>query len=518
MSIVISLVVGILVVLAITALTGYFVAQEFAYMAVDRNRLQSRAAQGDDTARRTLGITRRTSFLLSGAQLGITMTGLLVGYVAEPLIGMSISTVIGGDPPTGVAVAIGGIVALTFSTLVQMLFGELFPKNYAIARSDQVSGWLSRSTAIYLAIFKPLIWVFDKAAELLLRALGIEPVHDLEHAATVRDLEHVLEESRESGDLDPELSTMLDRILDFPQRDVEHAMIPRARVDVLRDTTTIDDARAEMSTGHTRYPVLDEDDRIVGVAHLIDVLAVAPGSAEFAGPVSGRMRPALVLSHLMALPHALQEMDDRSEQLACVVDEYGGFAGVLTIEDMAEEIVGEITDEHDPEDPDYVPQPDDGVWVVSGDIHVDEIERALLVDLPRGEYETIAGLVIDAYGALPPEGTVVEVELPLDPGDYVHDDEPAQRFVRAEVLDVDNHVPSRLRLTLPEPVRRSDRERGDDDADRADADREGDAGDLTGRGDGRERDDTPTIIRLTTDEDSGLTAERVTDERREERR
>jgi CBS domain containing-hemolysin-like protein len=223
---VLSLLLGVAVVHGITVLTGYFVAQEFAFMAVDRAGLAARAEAGDAAARRALAVTRRTSFLLSGAQLGITLTGLLVGYVAEPLIGESLGSLLGGvGIPVGVSVVIGAVVALMFSTVVQMLFGELFPKNLAIARAEPVARRLSASTTVYLTLFGWLIRVFDQASNLLLRALRIEPVHDVEHAATARDLEHIVEESRESGNLPAELSMLVDRILDFPDRAVEHAMI-----------------------------------------------------------------------------------------------------------------------------------------------------------------------------------------------------------------------------------------------------------------------------------------------------
>lgn len=165
--------------------------------------------------------------MLSGAQLGITVTGLLVGYVAEPLVGESLGTALGGvGVPTGVGIAVGTVLALVFSTFVQMIFGELFPKNLAIARPEPVALWLARSTTLYLAVFGWLIKVFDQASNLLLKALRIEPVHDVEHSATARDLEHIVADSRQSGDLPGELSVLLDRILDFPERDVEHAMIP----------------------------------------------------------------------------------------------------------------------------------------------------------------------------------------------------------------------------------------------------------------------------------------------------
>lgn len=184
---------GVAVVLAITALTGYFVAQEFAFMAVDRSRLKAGAEAGDSGASRALAVTRRTSFMLSGAQLGITVTGLLVGYVAEPLIGRGLGELLGGvGVPTGIGIAIGAVLAVAFSTVVQMVFGELFPKNLAIARPEPVARRLALSTNIYLAVFGWLIKLFDASSNLLLRALRIEPVHDVEHSATPRDLEHIV--------------------------------------------------------------------------------------------------------------------------------------------------------------------------------------------------------------------------------------------------------------------------------------------------------------------------------------
>lgn len=456
------LLLGVLVIVAITAVTGYFVAQEFAYMAVDRSTLAARAEAGDAPAERALAVTRRTSFLLSGAQLGITVTGLLVGYVAEPLVGASLGAMLGGiGIPRGVGVGIGAVVALLLSTIVQMLFGELFPKNLAIARAEPVARRLAASTVVYLKAFGWLIRVFDRASNLLLRALRIEPVHDVEHAATARDLEHIVEESRESGDLPAELSMMLDRILDFPDRTVEHAMIPRPRVDTVADSETIGHLRGLMASAHSRYPVLEAGTGdVIGVVHLADVLTTTePDTAH----VTAIARECMVVSTLTRLPDALRQLTESGNQLACAVDEYGGFAGVITLEDLAEELVGEITDEHDAEvDPGYVPVEGDTVWEMSGDVHVDEVERALAVDLPRGDYETIAGLVITAHGALPEPGTTLTLELPPHPGDLARDDEPAARKLQVQVLAVERHVPSWVRLELPDRTGRpADGDTGD---------------------------------------------------------
>lgn len=462
-----TLLLGLLVVLAITAATGYFVAQEFAYMAVDRSRLKARAASGDQAAERALGVTQRTSFMLSGAQLGITITALLVGYVAEPLIGESLGTALGGvGIPTSVGVAVGTVLALLVSTFLQMIFGELFPKNLAIARPEPVAVALATSTTIYLKVFGWLIKVFDQASNLLLKMVRIEPVHDVEHSATLRDLENIVATSRDTGDLPEELSMLLDRILDFPVQDVEHAMIPRARVDVLRDDETLDSVWEHMSTGHSRYPVLDREDQVIGVVHLQDLLATPVRDGV---PVTTLMREALLVPTSMALPDALGELTRTSSQLACVLDEYGGFAGVLTGEDLAEELVGEIDDEHDPDDDVIAVVEEDDTWLMPGDLPLDEVERTLGADLPRDDYETLSGLVIAEHGALPPVGTVVEVELPIDPADLAESEEPAPRRLRLEVLDVERHVPSRLRVALAEPAGTEDETPDTDDAD-ADAD------------------------------------------------
>jgi len=445
---VLSLLLGIVVVLAITALTGYFVAQEFAYMSVDRSRLASRAAAGDSAAKSAQKVTRRTSFMLSGAQLGITVTGLLVGYVAEPLIGEALGDALGGvGVPTGVGIAIGTVLALALSTVIQMLFGELFPKNLAIARPEPVSLWLAKSTNLYLAVFGWLIKIFDAASNALLRLLRIEPVHDVEYSATARDLEHIVADSRASGDLPADLSVLLDRILDFPRQDVEHAMIPRGRVDVVRPDQTVAEIRALMASGHSRYPVVDEHDDVVGVVHLVDLLA---GPVPEDATAAELQRPALVLPTTMALPDALSRLSASRNQLACVVDEYGSFTGVLTLEDVAEEVVGEITDEHDePEPPPLTPTGED-TWTMAGDVHIDEVERAIDHDLPPGDYETVAGLVIETLGELPQIGQSVTVDLPEDPADLALPDPPPGRQLHLEVLDIDRHVPSLVRATLAE--------------------------------------------------------------------
>jgi len=446
---VLTLLLGILVILAIIAANGYFVAQEFAYMSVDRRTLSAQADAGDKSASRALAVTRRTSFMLSGAQLGITVTGLLVGFVAEPLVGESLGVLLGGvGVPAAVSITVGTLLALVASTIVQMIFGELFPKNYAIANPEPLAKGLARSTTIYLTAFGWLITVFDHAANLLLRALRIEPVHDVDTSATAEDLERIVSDSRESGHLPGELSYLLDRILDFPSRDVEHAMIPRAHVDTVRPETTVGALRILMAKAHTRYPVIDARGEPVGVAQLADLLG---SGVDDNAPVTQIMRPPTVVPTLMRLPDALAQLTRTCNELACVIDEYGGFAGVLTIEDLAEELVGEITDEHDDAATSVLEPDGDNTWVMGGDVHVDEAERAIGHDLPRGDFETVAGLLIAERGALPRVGERMRIALPVAPADLVFD-EPIRRVLDVDVLEVDRHVPSEVRVSLVEIV------------------------------------------------------------------
>ena len=447
LSAVLVLLLGIVVILAIIAANGYFVAQEFAYMSVDRSRLAAQADAGDEAAEKALSITRRTSFMLSGAQLGITVTGLLTGYVAEPLIGESLGTLLGGvGVPPAVSITVGTVGALVLATVVQMIFGELYPKNLAIAAPEPLAKALAGSTRIYLAATGWLITFFDRASNALLRLFGITPVEDVDSTATSKDLERIVEDSKSTGDLPEELSDVLDRTLEFPEEDAKHAMIPRTRVGVVRPEITIGELRAMMAGGHSRYPVVTPEEEPIGVVQLIDLLATdLPDDA----PVEKLMRPALVIPELMKLPDALEELTKSHNQLACVIDEYGGLEGVLTVEDIAEEFVGDLTDEHDLEPAGVIdehPHHED-TWTMDGDAHLDEVERAVGHDIPVGDYETIAGLAIAYAGELPGVGETIVVPLDDDPRELV-EDEVTHRVLDITVTEIERHVPTEVRVRM----------------------------------------------------------------------
>ncbi|MBW8173007.1 hemolysin family protein [Ornithinimicrobium sp. Arc0846-15] len=436
---------GMLAIAVIIAANGYFVAQEFAYMSVDRMRLAADAENGDDASANALKVTKRTSFMLSGAQLGITVTGLLVGYVAEPLVGRGLSIVLGGvGVPQALSITVGTVSALAVATVVQMVFGELYPKNLAIANAGPLARTLARSTLIYLAVFGWLIKIFDWSANSLLRLVRIEPIHDLDNTATAEELEQIFTDSRDSGDLPPELALLLERILDFPNQDVEHAQIPRSRVDVIDPETPLSELRVMMASGHSRYPVVNSDGQPVGVVHLVDLL-----QASEEGTASDIMHNTVIVPTLMQLPDAVEELSHQGHQMACVVDEYGGFAGVLTMEDLAEELVGEITDEHDDEVPEGIIEVGENHWRMAGDVHVDEMQRAIGHELPEGDFETVSGLLIAELGSLPEVDQEVVVNLAEETSEMVLE-QRVRRELQIEVLEISRHVPSLLEVVLVE--------------------------------------------------------------------
>ncbi|WP_297009385.1 hemolysin family protein [uncultured Corynebacterium sp.] len=430
-----ALAAGVLAVLILIALNAWFVAQEFAYMSVDRSRLAAAADAGDRRAARALSVTRRTSFMLSGAQLGITVTGLLVGELAEPLIGGAASEL------TGVSAATVAVLVLLTATVVQMITAELYPKNLAIAAPEPLALGLARSTALYLKVLGPLIAFFDRSSNTLLKLVGVTPVEDVDSTATPRELERIVADARTSGDLPEDVSGVVERILDFPERTVAHAMVPRSHTGALAATDTVARARARMAVEHTRYPVVSgtgDAEVLHGVLHLEDVLSP---DLDQSAPVVDLVRDAVVLPEAMSLPDALAALTDRDDRLACVIDEYGGVSGVLTVEDLAEEIVGELTDEHDAE---AAAATEPGV--LPGDEHLDEVARLLGVLLPGSDAETLAGLVIEHAGDLPQVGDVVRVPLPADPRDVLSD-APARVLV-AEIRAVERHVPAEVALTV----------------------------------------------------------------------
>jgi len=441
------IVMGLALIVILTAVTGYFVTQEFAYVAVDRGRLRSLADTGDRAAGRALRVTERLSFALSGAQLGITVTVLLVGYVAEPYLGQGLAELLeSAGVPSEASLPASIAVTLLLSTMVQMVLGELAPKNWAIARPEGLARALSRSTLIYLAVAGPVIRVFDAAANRLLRRVGIEPVEELPHGATIQELDRIVAASTAEGHLDEDTSRLLVQGLDFRTRTASEVMTPRVDLVTVRADDPATRVVELLDTGHSRFPVVGSGvDDVVGVVSLAEIRDVPP-SQRAATPVAAVASAPVLVPASATLPVVLERLRAERRQLACVVDEYGGFAGVITLEDIAEELVGAIRDEDDlPED--AVEAQRDGSWLVPGRWRLDEITDATGVELPDNDtYDTISGLVLALLGRVPVPGDVVETHTPT----RVDEDgeEIPSRRVRLTVVSVRRHVPHTIRLAL----------------------------------------------------------------------
>ena len=433
---------GLLAIVVLTAATGYFVAQEFTYMAVDRGRLQQLSEQGDKQAERAYRVTQRLSFMLSGAQLGITVTALLVGYVAEPLLGAGLAAALGFTGWSEAALlSLSVAVALVFATVVQMVLGELLPKNLAIAKPETLAKALAGSTLAYLAVAGPVIRFFDASANRLLRLVGIEPVEELPQGATGDELVHIIGEAGQQGHLDSELTRLLDRGLDFRTLVAEQAMTPRVDVHTVRADEPVSRIVELLDTGHSRFPVIGDDlDDVLGVVGLAEVLTLAP--EERASTEIRKIVAATVLvPETLPLPQVLERLRSEHRQLACVVDEFGGFAGVVSLEDLAEELVGEIHDEDDLVGAEAELRAD-GTWTLPGRLRIDEITDLTGVALPPHEgYDTVSGLVLRHLGRTARVGD----EVPLTIATPSLEDLPPRHFV-LRVAAVERHVPRTVLL------------------------------------------------------------------------
>ncbi|MDR6317861.1 CBS domain containing-hemolysin-like protein [Actinoplanes couchii] len=433
-------------IVLLTAATGYFVAQEFAYVAVDRERLRAMADEGDAAAGRALQVTQKLSFVLSGSQVGITVTALLAGYVAEPYLGEGTAELLGlAGLPEAVSATISMVFALLFATVVQMVLGELAPKNLAIAKPEAVARALSRSTMIYLTVAGPLIRFFDSTATRLLRLVGIEPIEELPQGATSEDLDRIIEASSAQGVLDARAARLLDHGLDFRIRTAAEVMRPRVDVTSIGGNEPASRVVELLDTGHSRFPVIGDGlDDVIGVVSIAEVVALDPAVRD-STPVSTLATPAVALPESCRLPVVLDRLKAAHRQMAVVVDEFGGFAGIITLEDVAEELVGEIRDEDDLPEP-TIEKNADGSWVIPGRARMDEIAEATGINLPEGDlYDTLSGLVLTRLGRLP----AVQESIEVTPAPSIDDDgnPQPQAAVRLTVLEVRRRVPSKVALT-----------------------------------------------------------------------
>ncbi len=402
--------IGVLAGLLLTIGTGFFVASEFSLINLDRSELEARQSRGEKRLGPTIGALKITSTHLSSAQLGITLTTLLTGFLMEPAISSMLA-----DPlralglPEGAVPIVGSITAIVIATLLSMIVGELVPKNFALSLPRQTAKVVVPFQWAFTTLFRPAILFLNGSANAILRAMGVEPKEELSGARTAEELASLVRRSASHGSLNHGTATLLSRTLAFSQHTAQDVMTPRPRVAAVERgdsaQAVIDLAR---TTGHSRFPVIDDSiDDIVGIVHVKQAVAV-PRDRRADVPASALQTEPLRVPETMKLDTLLAELRGRGYQMAIVVDEYGGTAGVTTLEDLVEELVGEVSDEHDRARVDVVRSRN---WLTfPGILRPDELKDRAGVSVPEdGPWETVGGFLMAELGRLPQVGDTIEI-------------------------------------------------------------------------------------------------------------
>ncbi|MGW2480838.1 hemolysin family protein [Streptomyces sp. NPDC001571] len=404
----------LLAAVLLSLVCAVFVAAEFSLTTAERSDLERAVERGERGASSALKAVRSLTFQLSGAQLGITVTGLVIGMIAKPsiaklLTGPLESIGLSGATASSVALVLG----MVLSTVFLMVVGELVPKNWAISSPVAVAKVVSAPQRAFSAAFRPLISHLNTSANHLVRRFGLEPAEELASARSPQELVALARHSAKEGALEADTAELFVRTLALAELNAENVMTPRVQVTALDIQATAEDvANATRATGLSRFPVYRGSlDSVVGIAHIKDVLAV-PAERRRLHPVTSLLREPLLVPETLTVDRLLDQLYGK-RTMAVVIDEYGGTAGVVTLEDIVEEVVGEVRDEHDPhETPDLAPagQDADGRTLYSADGAARDDQLAVIgLRVPDGPYETLAGLVATRLGRIPRVGDRVEL-------------------------------------------------------------------------------------------------------------
>ena len=429
--------------LALVLACGLFVAGEFAFLAVNRTAVAQQAKAGDHGARGIATALRSLTTMLSGAQVGITLTNLAIGFLAEPAVTHLLAPhLVDRGMSTGAAEGTSGALALLGATVVTMVYGELIPQYWALSHPMGVARAVQRPIRVFTALTRPLSGGLNAVANRVVRSAGVEPVEELAHARNPEELVFLVKRSAEQGGLAGATAELLRKVLQFDDKRASDVMTPRTRVATLPTTATLEDVLdLARQTGRTRFPVVgDAVDDVRGVVSVVDAFAV-PAERR------GRVRVAEVAEQAFAVPSVLPVDDlldgllSRQRQLALVIDEFGGLDGVVSLEDVVEELVGPVVDEHDLEEAAVadgeLARAADDPWSLSGLLRPDEVRDLTGVEIPDGGqvYETLGGLILATLGRLPVVGDDVTVG-----------------GVRLQVIAMDGRRVDRVELTPPPPA------------------------------------------------------------------
>jgi len=398
------------ITVALLVLNGFFVGAEFALIAARRSKIEQLAEAGSKRAGVALRSVRELSLMLAGAQLGITMASLGLGAVAEPAVAHLIEgglESVGAFSPT-VVHTVSFVIALTIVVFFHMVVGEMAPKNIAIAEPEKSALWLAIPFRVYTSVFRPFIRLLNVIANAGVRALGVEPRDELEDVHSSSEIGILIAESARGGYIDRFEHRLLSGAISFSERDVASVMVPRTDLVAIPHTGTPDELeQLVLESGHSRIPVYVRNlDTIIGFIHAKDLLNVSDDERDEALP-RRLMRKMLVVPESLKLHPLLVKMRSNRQHFALVLDEHGGTAGVVTLEDLLEELVGEIRDEYDDTELGIEKVGEDR-YLIPGTLHVDEAASRLGMELPAGEYETVAGFLMDRLGRIPERRDRVE--------------------------------------------------------------------------------------------------------------
>ena len=394
--------------------TAVFVAAEFSLTALERSTVDANARTGGRRDQIVQRAHRTLSFQLSGAQIGISITTLITGYLAEPLIARLLHPLlVAARIPDRWVDGIAITVALLIATSVSMVFGEMLAKNIAVAAPARTARVVAGPQVMFSRLFTPLIRLTNGTANWVLKRFGIEPADELRSARSPRELVSLVRTSARHGSLDQPTATLVDRSLLFGARTAEELMTPRSKIESLEaDDTVVDLVAKVKESGHSRIPVTEGDlDETIGIVHLKQIFTL-PHDQRSSTRLADLAQSVPVVPSTLDGDALMAQISASGLQAALVADEYGGIAGMVTIEDLIEEIVGDIRDEHDEETPDVMHF--GNVWRVSGLLRIDEVADETDFRAPEGDYETIGGLVMHVLGHIPAEGESVQLQA-FDP-------------------------------------------------------------------------------------------------------
>jgi CBS domain containing-hemolysin-like protein len=399
----VTLLFELVAVAVLVLLNGFFVAAEYGLVTARRTRILELEHEGNRRARRVLQITSDPPRFIAAMQLGVTLTSLAIGAIGEEALRAVF------DPIMATVLAV--ILAFFVITFFHVVIGELVPKGIALAHSDRTALAVSGPVRAFFSVFGPLIWVLQRATELVLHWIGLEPPGAEGEAHSEAELKMLVSASSEHGELEQQESEMLYKVFDFADKEVADVMVPRPQVVALSvDLPAKDCLAAVIDSPYTRYPVYRGSvENIVGILHVRDLFSALSDPSLADVNVEELLRPAHMVPETKDLAALLQEFRRTGQHMAIVVDEYGGLEGIVTLEDLLEEIVGEIEDEFDLPD-ESVERIDDETIHINGTFPIDDFNEQFHADLPDEDYHTVAGFVFGELGHQPELGEAVEHE------------------------------------------------------------------------------------------------------------